>query len=93
MGLPVVEAGLRNVGCIAIVPDIALVSEIVEAGNGEYDCQGCYAPSSHGWHDVWWWDGVGVRFEELVVDSYVHISWDAIVQLKISKHRLGDERS
>jgi hypothetical protein len=42
---------------------------------------------------VWWWDGVGVRFEELVVDSYVHISWDAIVQLKISKHRLGDERS
>lgn len=52
----------RDIGCIAVVPGIALVCEVVEAGTYEDETQGRDSPSADCWHCVWEVVGLGERW-------------------------------
>jgi len=51
----IVDFGDRgDVGCVAVVPDVALVSEVVEGCDCENDRDSGDAPSAYGGHCGWW---------------------------------------
>ncbi len=59
MWVSVVVVGFRyrGDGRVAVVPDIALMCEVVETCNGENYCKSCYSPSSKDRHCVECVDG------------------------------------
>jgi len=38
MGLPIIEDSFREIGCVAVVPDIAPLCKVVESYDGEDEC-------------------------------------------------------